>query len=119
MNLKALLIVASLGLSAGLVSCATETPAPKATSAATSAPAATPAKDKADAPKTDSMAKPDAKEVKPGDAMKSDKPSDKVKAGDAMSKPGDAMSKPTDATKPADASATPAATPADATKKPQ
>lgn len=80
MNLKALLIVASLGLSAGLVSCATETPAPKATPAATSAPTATPAKDKADAPKTDSMAKPDAaKDAKPADAMKSDKPAEETK----------------------------------------
>lgn len=61
MNLKALLIVASLGLSAGLVSCATETTTPTATPIVTT-PAVKPAAMKSDA------AKPDA--MKPADATK-------------------------------------------------
>lgn len=96
MNLKALLIVASLGLSAsaGLVSCASETPPtpPAATGAATPVV------------KPDAMAKPDA-------ATK-----DKTAKPDAMAKPAatakEQIAKP-DAVKP-DSMAKP-----DATKKPQ
>ena len=52
MNFKALLIVASLGLSAGLVSCATETATPPAATTPAAKPAAT--------TKPDAMTKPDA-----------------------------------------------------------
>ena len=93
MNLKALLIVASLALSAGLASCATETATPPMKPAVTAAPAVDATKDKAkDTKPADAMAKPDAaKDTKPTDAMA------KPKATDTMGKP-DAMAKP-DATK--------------------